>query len=405
VFGGMGQRGDAIAEVDGVPVYVSGMLPGERARIRVRKRYRAMAVADVVELLEPSPHRRVPPCPHFGPCGGCQLQHVSDAHQLELKRELVIDHLRQGGGFADPPVEPVLACEPPWAYRNHARFTVDPGTGAVGFVQQRPKRHLPITRCMLMDPRIDAVLQQVQGRLRGATQINVRVGTRTGELSVQPALDLRELGIATGQTHLHEQLHGRTFRIANPSFFQVNTRQAERLIDVVRDHLALDGTQLLVDAYAGVGTFAAILAPHCAQVIAIEESGPAVEDARHNLADLANVEIKLGRSEAILLDMAREGVRVDAMVLDPSRAGCHPAALEAVLTLRPRRLAYVSCDPESLARDLHTLCHAPPAGLAPLELVRVQPVDMFPHTRHIEAVASLRDPALSVPAAAGTVAG
>jgi len=181
-----------------------------------------------------------------------------------------------------------------------------------------------------------------------------------------------------GDNYITEVIAGRKFRISATSFFQVNTAAAQELIRVVGEYLAPAGDEVLLDAYCGVGTFALSLADKVGQVIGVEEATGAVEDARLNAAELANVEFVEGSVEAFL---PRLGRPIDLAVLDPPRQGCQPEALAALIELAPRRLVYVSCDPATLARDARKLA----AG--GYQLVEVQPVDMFPQTYHIESAA------------------
>ncbi|MCA9706519.1 MAG: class I SAM-dependent RNA methyltransferase, partial [Myxococcales bacterium] len=234
----------------------------------------------------------------------------------------------------------------------------------------------------------------LQGRLHGATQCNVRVGRPAGSMMIQPRLALPDAP-PSGQATLTEELLGRPFRVSAAAFFQVNRAQAERLIDLVRARIDCGPESVVVDAYGGVGTFAVLLAPHVGTVVSIEESGPAVEDARVNAEGLPNVELRLGKTEEVLGTLPGP---VDAIVLDPPRSGCQPAALAAVVEHGPRRVVYVSCDPETLARDLRVLVDA---GYALLE---VQPVDMFPQTHHVECVATLERQAPAEPPAEPTTA-
>ena len=185
----------------------------------------------------------------------------------------------------------------------------------------------------------------------------------------------------TGQKHYTEELTGRKFRIASPSFFQVNTQQAERLAVLVREMLDLSGGEFVVDAYAGVGTFAVLLADSARKVAAIEESSAAVRDASTNAAGAHNVKFLEGRTEDVLASLDE---RPDAVIMDPPRAGCHPDALAALTRLAPDRTVYVSCDPKALARDLGVLTRGG------LQVQSVQPIDMFPQTHHVETAALLR---------------
>jgi 23S rRNA (uracil1939-C5)-methyltransferase len=380
-FDEVAPRGDGIASENlPKPIYASGVIPGEEARVRIRRIRRNYIAVDVEEITKPSKDRAVPPCPLFEGCSGCQFQHVSYPRQLELKREMVRAQLEKFGGFADAPVSPVIGADDPWNYRNHARFTVR--DGKLGFIRRFKRQFFEVPECKIMDPRINGVLSTLQGNLDGATQCNIRVGADEDQVMIQPKLDLSEYGLESGQPHITERLHGREFLVAASAFFQVNRKQAEALVDVVRARVEGDQDTVVADAYAGVGTFAALLSSTVGKVIAIEESAPAIEAAKKALAGLENVELICARAELLLPTLEQ---KVDVVILDPPRSGCLPDALAAVAKFRPRRVIYVSCDPASLGRDLATLCGEDGA----FDLVEVQPVDMFPQTHHVECVATL----------------
>ncbi len=380
-FTDIGARGDGIAEPEGEPpVFTFGVIPGERARVRVRARKRNWVATDLLDVETPSPHRVTPRCPLFGTCSGCQLQHVAYPHQVTLKKRMVQRELALEPLLRDVPVRDVIAAKNPWNYRNHARFTVR--NGELGFIRHYKRQFLKVPHCDLMDPRINDMLRTLQGRLTGQTQCNMRVGAGPEDAIVQPNLSAYDVPFASGQTHLVEQLGTRRFRVSAPAFFQVNRAQAEQLGAVVVEQAAPTPDAVVVDAYAGVGTFAAQLATHAAKVLAIEESGPATEDARQNLADLPNVQVHTGNSEELLAGL--EGP-ITSVILDPPRSGCRESALQAVQRLRPSRVVYVSCAPSTLARDLAQMCG--PEGA--FDCVQIQPVDMFPHTHHVECVATL----------------
>lgn len=381
---GLGRLGEALSEFAGKPVYVFGGIPGETVVVDIIRERRGYIAAQVVDVLEPSPHRTEAPCPYYGECTGCQWQHVTYERQLEIKREAVKDALERVGGL-DPAIvgEPVPSPEP-FNYRNHARFTVskpEPTPGRIGYVHREKRRHVEVDNCMLMHPWINEALANLQGKVGETTQLSLRYGVNTDDWLLQPTFKQLDVPMASGQKHYTESLLGHTFRVSSPSFFQVNTHQAERMAERVIDALELTGDETIVDAYAGVGTFAVLLADHVKRAIAVEESSAAVADAKINVEGIANVELREARTEDVLAEFAEEGI--DAVILDPPRAGCMPGTLDALLEFPPRRIVYVSCDPETLARDLAILT----AG--PFTLDSVTPIDMFPQTYHIESMSVL----------------
>jgi 23S rRNA (uracil1939-C5)-methyltransferase len=380
----MAFQGGAIARHDGQVVFVAYGIPGEEAIVQIERRSKDYLMGRVVEVLSASPHRVEAPCPYFGACGGCQWQHIDYAHQTELKAHIVADQLRRIGKFQEPPVLATIPAVETWNYRNHARFSVGRRHGELGFTTPLRHRFLPIDRCLIMHPWIYDVLERLQGKCTGGLhQVAVRYGVKTGQALIHPSLEEIDPSIPSSQPWYEEELLGKRFRISGASFFQVNTLQAEVLAEVVRQKLALQPNYVLLDAYAGVGTFAVLLAPQVKRVIAVEESSSAVADAVINQAGIDNLTFYEGKVETILPELAE---RPDAAIIDPPRVGCHPDALAAVLALASARVVYVSCDPATLARDLRTLCDGG------YRLVDVQPVDMFPQTYHIEVVATLEHP-------------
>lgn len=375
----MAFEGGAIARHDGQLVFAAYGIPGEEAVVEIERRSKDYLMGRVVEVLSPSPHRVEAPCPYFGRCGGCQWQHIDYPFQAELKARIVGEQLRRIGKLEKPPVAATLTAEERWHYRNHARFSTD-RQGQLGFVSLLRRRFVRIDHCRIMHPWINDVLERLQGKCAGLHQVAIRYGVRTEQALIHPSLKEIDDSIASGQTSYEEELLGKRFRVSGASFFQVNTRQAEVLIEVVREKLALAQDQLLLDAYAGVGTFAVLLAPYVKRVIAIEESPAAVADAVINQAGIKNIVFYQGKVEQILPELRQ---RPQAAILDPPRMGCHPDTIAAVLKRPPARLVYVSCDPATLARDLRALCQGG------YRLEEVQPVDMFPQTFHIECVATL----------------
>jgi len=379
-----GRLGEAMANYQGTDVFVAGGIPGERVIAEVLKVWRKYVAAQVVEVLVASQNRVQAPCPYYGICSGCQWQHLAYDAQLEAKHGKVVDALQRVGGFNGVPVSPVSASPRQLGYRNHARMSIGAG-GALGFVHRETRKFVRVDRCLLMHPGVNDLLSQLQDKCEETTQLSIRAGEETCDHLIQPTLNRRDILVATGQKHYIESVNGRRFRVASPSFFQVNIEQTSNLIDVVRNALDLSGTEVLLDAYTGVGTFAILLSPYVRQVIAVEESSAAVADARENAAGLDNVEFVLGKTEHVLGSIVEKPdvEKPDVVLLDPPRAGCQKEALRSLLKLAPPRVVYVSCDPETLARDLKLLCRGP------YQVSRIQPLDMFPQTHHVECVAVL----------------
>jgi 23S rRNA (uracil1939-C5)-methyltransferase len=372
--------GEALAEFEGQSIFVLGGIPGEKVVAEVVSVRRKYAAARVVEVVEPSAARVPPPCPYYGDCTGCQWQHLSYREQLEVKREHVKDALKRVGGLSGVEVAPVAPSPREFGYRNHARFTIGPG-GALGFVHKETRRFVRIDRCMLMHDGVNETLAGLQDKCSETTQLSVRAGMETGDMLIQPALRNPDITFPTGQKTYRESVAGHEFRVASPSFFQVNIEQTARLAGMVRDILDLTQEDVLLDAYTGVGTFAVLLSPFVKRVIAVEESAAAMVDARENAKGLDNIELVTGKTEDVLPGLRET---LTAAILDPPRAGCHPRTLESLVDLGPSRIAYVSCDPGSLARDLKLLCETA------YSVESVTPLDMFPQTHHIECVAFLR---------------
>ena len=377
-----GELGDTLARFEDGVINVFGGIPGEHVKariIRYRRRRRQRISAIVNEVIEPSPDRIAPPCPYFLACTGCQWQHIAYERQLELKRDRVAQALAEYAELRGISVSPTLPSPQMFGYRNHARFTVRQ-SGMLGFINRLTRRFVKVEDCALMHPWINEALRALQGKAGETTQLSVRYGVNTGDWLIQPTMHNPDISLPTGQPHYWEQMHDRRLRIASPSFAQVNTAQAERLAILVRDRLQLSGKELLVDAYAGVGTFAILLASSARRVIAIEESSAAVNDAAINTEGIDNLEF-VGSKTEDYLDSLEEPP--DAVILDPPRVGCHPATLDALIRRKPKRAVYVSCDPDTLARDL---AHLVSGGFA---ITSVEPMDMFPQTYHTECVATL----------------
>jgi 23S rRNA (uracil1939-C5)-methyltransferase len=398
----MAHGGAALGRHEGKVVFVPYAIPGEKVLVEIvedRKRY---ARGRLVEVLSPSTQRVPPLCPYFGShaCGGCHWQHIAYEAQLDFKRRVVQDQLERIGRFERAPVKPMIESPEPWRYRNHVQFALD-DHGRLGFIGAAGQRVAPIEECYIMHPLLDEVFSALDLELPELKHLSLRCGVNTGQrmavfethedepfdlevdLSVSCVFALSDGRTATliGREHISEILAGQEYRISARSFFQANTPQAEELVRLVKDYLAPTGSEVLLDAYCGVGLFGLSLASEAGQIIGLEESPSAVADARFNAGLAHNAEFIEGKVEEVLPSLEAP---IDLAVLDPPRQGCASEALTALAGLAPARVVYVSCDPATLARDTRQLVQAG------YQLVEVQPIDMFPQTYHIESVALLR---------------
>jgi 23S rRNA (uracil1939-C5)-methyltransferase len=394
----MSHGGDAVGELDGKTVFVPLGIPGETVLAHIIKEHQRYAMAQLDEVLEPSPQRVIPRCPHFGQCGGCQWQHIAYPLQLELKQKIVNTQLQRVGKLTDTHVLSVLGMDDPWAYRNNVQYALD-ANGQLGFRALRSHDIIPISECWIAHPMLEELAGAFDLDDTDLQGLTLRVGAATGEQLIifegdsVPEIEVDfpvsclyqspegDVIVLAGDSHYHEQLNHRLWQVSGPSFFQVNTLQAEKLVKAVSGVLQDADIDNLIDAYCGVGTFALSLALRAKRVIGIEESPWAVRDAEANRLPGQKVEFCTGSTERILGSV----VSADSVViLDPPRTGCKPEVLQALAHKHVRQVIYVSCDPATLARDLALLVNSG------YRLDAIQPIDMFPQTYHVECVVSVK---------------
>jgi len=396
--------GAAVAREDGKVWLVSYALPGEVVEAEPRGRQGGVAVAATTRVIEPSPHRAPAPCPYFGACGGCQLQHAEYAYQLELKKQ-VVEEAWARAGLRLPPDTPVLGMDEPWRYRIRGEFEAVAGAEGwrFGFHRMRSHSVLPIDTCLIHDLRIEHALPAFA---QAANEMHIE-GLQNLLLTVEPggngllwrlrfhgseprwprdefahhvAEVLPELTLLDDTMSL--EFWGLSFRARSDTFVQTNYRQMLVLYRTALDMLAPQPDERVLDLYAGIGTISVAVARNAAGVTAIEENPHAVQLGRLNARiNSARVEYLPGKVETVL-----RGIRLgqhQAVILDPPRAGCEPAALAELIRLGADRIVYVSCEPSTHARDLVRLVRGG------YRIRRATIVDMFPQTYHIESVALL----------------
>jgi 23S rRNA (uracil1939-C5)-methyltransferase len=380
---------------DGRMIFVPFALPDELVRVEIVEEHKRWARAQLLEVLEPSSSRTEPRCSHFHECGGCHYQHIPYDLQLEFKREILRDQFKRIGGFEDANIDPVIPSPDPWNYRNRIRFSLTED-GALGFVDHSGSQVIKISECHLPDSEIlDAMATIDLPNTATMSAVEVRTGIEGERMLIfhgegDPSIELEVeqpdsivwLGntgatVLAGENYILMKVHNRYFRVSSKAFFQVNTSQIDRLVDLVIQRLCPKPDEMIFDLYAGVGLFSAFIAERGARLIAVEESPSSCLDFEHNLNEFEDV---------VLYEAAVEGAlraiheSPDAVVLDPPRSGLSRDALDAVVKQMPERIIYVSCDPATLARDGKRLHRAK------YNLDTVTPIDLFPQTYHIESV-------------------
>jgi 23S rRNA (uracil1939-C5)-methyltransferase len=425
-------NGQGVGRAQGMVVFCFGPLPMERARVRIAEVKQRYAVAELIELLSESPQRVQPFCPVFGICGGCQLQHLDYATQLEWKRETVANALRRIGGFAEIVVAPAIGMNDPRAYRNKMALIVDHRAAPVlGFYRQRSHDVVAIDACPVVSASLNSVLRRFvatretapmarllrdarhlvarSANATGQIVLNVTTGRRSDEARRVAPLLMAEMPDVAGVTNsydppsanailgrshqllagspeIEEEIGGVRYRFSAASFFQVNVEIVGRIFEFLEPHLANPGR--IVDLYCGVGTFSLYFAKYGWSVVGIEESPQATAEATANARRNGlerKVRFETGRVERMTGAPSVCRALVDGAVvfLDPPRKGCHEATLEAIAHHRVPKVWYLSCDAATLARDLKFLV------AKGYRLAIVQPFDMFPQTGHVETLVEL----------------
>ena len=429
---GMTAECAGVGRHEGFAVFVPGALPGERVNAHIIKVASNYAVGKLTGVIEASKDRVDPACPAASKCGGCALQHMSYPAQLDFKRGLVRDALIRIGGFNDIEVKPVIGMDDPMRYRNKGSFPFAEQDGRIvwGLYAPRSHRLISVKNCLIEHenavnaaeavcdwanefgvPAFDetahrGILRHVVTRCcTGGTAVCV---VTTGKLPKKDELisrlkaavpDLRsvvhninnedtnvicgrEYRLIYGDEAVVHTLCGLEFFVSAESFLQVNTVQTEKLYRLAVDGLKLDGHETAADVFCGIGTITLMLAQRAKKAAGVEYVEKAVMDARKNAEHngIANAEFYAGAAEAVLPRLVEDGMKLDAVVLDPPRKGADEAVLKAIAESGAEKIAYVSCDPATLARDCRIL-----SGYG-FEIVSVQPVDMFPFTGHVESV-------------------
>ncbi len=401
----------------GEAVFIPGVLPGERVSIAIKRRRKGIFEADLVGIISASPDRSNPPCSGEKQCTGATWPHISYPAQLRFKQDILLDTLAKIGGMTPRRLLPILPSPRRDHYRLRTQFNVrmSGGRQRIGFFRQGSYDLVEVEDAFLLDPLINKTLRSLRSlewRLPSLTQIHINA-TLSGEVSLlffsdrdsfaspeSLLADIRKsvpqvIGItgyanrkkafSLGNNRLTLESEGLTFHATEGNFYQVNWEQNGNMVRTVRDFAALTGTETVLDLYCGIGNFALPLAQQAKHVIGIESGYSAIDDARANAAlnGIENTEFIADDMQKGLKTLIKRKLRAEVIILDPPRAGATLKTLERVLAFVPRKIVYVSCNPSTLARDLKYF------HLFGFRLDRLQPVDMFPYTYHIECVAEM----------------
>ena len=425
-------EGAGVGRVDGFAAFVPGALVGERVRVHIIKVTASYAVGKLLEVVEPSLHRKEPACPVYARCGGCAFGHVSYEEELRIKERQVADALTRLGGLQNVPLRPILGMDRPERYRNKGAFPYgmsDKGPD-FGFYAPRSHRLVAVDDCLIEQKQVCDAVNTVkvwanryaiqpydEGTGRGCLRHAVARVTTSGELMVVvvtrgelphkkelvDALSFADsvywnrnerntnvifgdsFTLLSGKPTLRETLCGLDFEVSPLSFLQVNPVQTQKLYGAALELLAPQQNETVADVYCGIGTISLLLARRAGKVIGVEVVPEAVENAKANAArnGIENASFLCAPAEEALPRLVAEGQTIDCLTVDPPRKGCDPQVIDAILASGARRMVYVSCNPATLARDVKILT----AGGFTVQAV--QPVDMFPRCGHVETVVLL----------------
>ncbi len=355
--------GDGVGRIDDFVVFVPLVLKGETVEVEITEMKKQFARGRLAKVLQASPDRVVPPCRYFGSCGGCQYQHMAYPEQLRVKHKQISDLFERVGKFPAATVAPVLPCPTEYGYRNRimirSQWNGREKKLVIGYVRTDNKFVEDIEECVIAEPALNEQIREVRANPppKGGLKVVLRV---------QPE----------------------GWEVPRDSFFQNNLFLLPKLVEVVREFLREGGARQLLDLYCGVGFFGIETADLVESFTGVEYDQAAIAAARENARtrNITNGEFIAGQVETALPELLKKfPASQTAVLLDPPRKGCWPELLELLRQERPAQVIYVSCHPATMARDLNTLC-----GDGVFELMRVQPLDMFPQTQHVECVATLR---------------
>ena len=431
-------EGHGVIKIGTYPIFVPQALVGERVQYKIIKVKKNFAIGKLIEVLKESDARVVPPCDYYEKCGGCQLQHLNYITQLEMKRNQVVNLFHRKGKMPQVPIQKTVGMENPWFYRNKSQIPVGGRAKNVemGYYRQRSHDIINMDKCLIQYEEHNEIMNDVRHLLNHyqispydehrhsglVRHVVLRKGYYTNEIMIVFVLNgtnlpnqnemiqalthrhpqIKSIKINTNRAHSNvimgnqsKTIYGAstiqdiqgdlTFKINDQSFYQINVPQTKKLYEIAVNYAGLTGNEIVLDAYCGIGTIALATAHNAQHVYGVEVVPEAIEDAKVNakLNGFVNTTFVAGPAEEVILDWQKQGIRPDVVTVDPPRKGCDITFIETLNQLQPEKIVYVSCNPSTQLRDVQLL-------LAQYELIDVTPVDMFPHTTHVETVALLQ---------------
>ena len=436
----IGQGGGGIGKYEGFTVFIEGWLIHDKVKVIISKSKKNYAVGDIVEILEKSPFRVDRICSDdLKDCGGCQIQELDYNKQLELKTNEVKQVISRIGKLENVEIHETIGMQSPCRYRNKAQFPIQNinGSTAIGFYKKKSHDVIPTDMCVIQHDINDKIIKIIKTYIQAYNvsiynemthtgvliHLVTKVGFTTNEVMVVlvangtnlphlnelasvlqeniPGFKTLVLNINKAKTNvilgkenkviygngkINDYIGDLVFEISPLSFFQVNPVQTEVLYNKALEYAELKENDTVFDIYCGIGSISLFLAQKATKVYGIEIVEDAIKDAKINakLNNLNNVEFYVGKAEEVVPKMYSEGKTANVVVVDPPRKGCDEKVLDTIVSMKPDRVVYVSCNPSTLARDLAYLDERG------YKCVEIQPVDMFPHTMHVETVAKLR---------------
>lgn len=429
-------EGHGVVKLDRYPIFIPNALINETIEYKVIKVKKNFAIGKLLDIKAKSEERVEPPCVYYYKCGGCQLQHMTYQAQLNMKKEQVINLFQRKAGFKDTVIHDTVGMDNPWYYRNKSQIPVgknDEQNVIMGYYRQRSHQIIDMDECLIQDNIHQDVMNKIklwfnelnvstynehkkQGLMR---HVVIRTGHHSGELMVvfvtngkkfkQSAIMVEKLltafpnivsikhnindthsNVIMGQTsytlygkdEIQDTLSDVTFKINDQSFYQINSVQTEKLYQKAIDYAELQGEETVLDTYCGIGTIGLYMAPKAKHVYGVEIVAEAIADAQQNatLNQFENTTFVCGKAEEVILKWKADGIKPDVVMVDPPRKGCDESFLDTLLELNPRKIVYISCNPSTQQRDAQQLA-------TQYKLTQITPVDMFPHTTHVETVA------------------